>query len=225
MSLDRFDLLQLAVRVVATAMLITNPSCSRRDPGSSSSMVQALPRNAIAPTTYGITIRRDSDTIDELRGQASVLKLLIDNETHSAGRKFTVSLEPAAECSRLQYLYISDLTILSLEPLASLAELRQLMLVRCSVHDWSQLSNLAQLDTLRVGGSDIDTLEPIRVMSKLRSLDIGHAKIDDLSSLHGHPSLRRLILNRRRFTIEQLQSLKASVPGLMIEHDTDMTSW
>ncbi|HUW82784.1 MAG TPA: P-loop NTPase fold protein [Phycisphaerae bacterium] len=128
-------------------------------------------------------------------------------------------LSPLAGLKPLTELYLSTTQVRDLVPLAGLTNLINLDLSRTQVRDLSPLAGLKALERLSLMGTQVRDLSPLAGLKALEGLSLTESQVGDLCPLQGLPNLRRLYLTAGQVPNEQIETLKAAVPGIDVTLD------
>lgn len=131
-------------------------------------------------------------------------------------KKPKIDLSTVGMCTGIRSLRLRELELDTLEPLSRLNGLKHLSLEWCTVHDWQSARDLAAPTGLSLDGSNIVELSCLSGLDRLDHLSLIFTRVRDLSPLRGHPTLRRLTLNKYRFSQEDVAALVESIPNLEI---------
>ena len=101
--------------------------------------------------------------------------------------------------------------------IARLPKLKYLVVSLCDITDLSPLAGQTELEFLEIKYNYINDLSPLAACTKIRFLNCANNEISDFSVVKNMPALERLWISMNRFTMDQVETLRAELPNVDIK--------
>lgn len=121
-------------------------------------------------------------------------------------------------CTDLVALDVGHCTnIGDIDFIARLPKLKYLVVSLCDITDISALAAQTELEFLEIKYNYIKDLSPLAVCTKIRFLNCANNEISDFSAVKNMPHLERFWMSMNRFTMAQVEQLRAEMPNTQIK--------